>query len=52
MAIEEQVFRLQISINDVLGVQILKRQSNLCSVEFGDRVWETLRVGKLLAQYQ
>lgn len=42
MSIEEEIFRLQITVNDVLRVQILESKGDFGCVEFGDRVWEAL----------
>lgn len=45
MPIQQQVLGLQVSVNDVLGVQIFQCQSGLGSIEFGNRVWEPLGKG-------
>lgn len=46
MAVEKQVFRLQISVDDILGVQIFQCQSSFGSIKLGNGVGETLhRVG-------
>ena len=42
MSIEQKVLGLQISVDDVLCVQILESKRDLCCVEFGNRVRETL----------
>jgi hypothetical protein len=40
---EQQVFRLQVSIDDVQGVEVIQSESDFSSVKLGDRVGEALR---------
>jgi hypothetical protein len=42
MAVQEQVFRLQIAVDDVVRVQVVEGQRDLGRVEFGDGVREAL----------
>ena len=42
VSIEQQVLRLQISVDDVHAMEIVKRECNFSGVELGDRVWEAL----------
>jgi len=42
MPVEQQVFRLKITIDDVLSVEVIKRQCDFSSVELGNRVGESL----------
>lgn len=42
MTVEEQVLGLEVSIDDVLGMQILQRQRDFCGVELCDGIWEAL----------
>lgn len=39
---EENVLRLQVSIDDVQGVEVIQRKCYLSGVELGDGVGETL----------
>ena len=40
---EQQVLRLQVSIDDVEGMEVIQGECDFCSVELGDRVGEALR---------
>ena len=42
MPIQQQVLGFEISIDNVLRMQIVERQSDLCGVKFGYRVWKPL----------
>lgn len=42
MAVEEQVLGLEVSVNNVLGVQVLNGKRSLSSVKLGNRVRESL----------
>jgi len=39
---EEQVFGLQVTVDDVEGMKVVERQGDFCGVEFSDRVREAL----------
>jgi len=43
MAVEKQVFRLQVAIDDVVRVQVVERERNLGRVELCDWVGKALR---------
>ena len=40
--IQQDVFRFEISIDDILGVQMVKGERDFCSVEFGNRFRKSL----------
>lgn len=40
--IQKEVFRLQITINDVETVQVIERQRDLGCIKFGDGIRESL----------
>lgn len=42
MPVEEQVFGFQVSVYDVLFVEVFESKGNLCGVEFGNRIGEAL----------
>ena len=42
MSVKEQIFRLQVSINDIERMQIIQCEGNLCGIEFGNWVGEPL----------
>lgn len=44
MAIKEQVFGLQISVDDVLRMQVLDSQGRLGSVKLGNGIGEALDI--------
>ena len=46
MTIKQEIFRLQVAINDLMVMQILESKSNLCSIELGDRIGESLLRGR------
>jgi len=46
---EKNVFRLEITVDNVQRVKVIKSKSDLSSVELGDRVGESLRVSRLLS---
>lgn len=39
---EQQVFRLEISVDDIEGVEVVDSEGDFCGVEFGNGVWESL----------
>ena len=45
MSVQEQILRLQISVDDILLVKILEGQRHFGGVELGDGVGEALRKG-------
>lgn len=51
MAIEEQIFWLEIAIDDVMRMQIVQSKSDLGGIELGDRVGETLETCKRFAYW-
>jgi len=42
VSVKQQIFGLQIAVNDVHAMEIVKRECNFSGVEFGDRIWEAL----------
>jgi hypothetical protein len=42
MSVEEQVFWLEIAINDIQRVQVVQREGDFSGVELGNRVGESL----------
>jgi hypothetical protein len=42
MSVEEQIFRLQVAVNNIVRVQVIEGQRDLSRVEFGDGVGEAL----------
>lgn len=42
MPVQQQVFGLQVAVDDVFGVQVFQSQRGLGGVELGDRVRESL----------
>lgn len=44
MTIEEKIFGLEISVDDVLSVEVFQCKGNLCGVEFSDWVREALNL--------
>ena len=42
VAVEEQVLGLQISVDDILGMQIFECQRHFGRIEFSDGIWEAL----------
>jgi hypothetical protein len=38
--IQENVFRLEVTMDDLLFVHVLKRRDHLCCVETGQGYWE------------
>ena len=43
MTVQQQVLGFEISVDDIFGVEILQRERDFCCVEFGHRIWESLR---------
>lgn len=43
---EEDVFRLQVAVDDVERVEVVERKCNLGGKELCDRIWEALREGE------
>lgn len=43
MSIEQQVFGLQVAVDDVLLVKVVERQGDLGSIELCDRIGKSLR---------
>jgi hypothetical protein len=46
--VEQDVLWLQVSVYNVELVEVVERKGDLCGVEFGYRVWETLEVDSAL----
>ena len=44
MPIEKQVFWLEISVDDLLGMEIFECQGDFCSIEFSNWVREPLGI--------
>ncbi len=44
VAIEKQIFGLQITIDDVMRMQIVESECDFCGVELGNGVGEALRL--------
>lgn len=44
MPIEQEVFGLEVPIDDMHGMEVVKRQCDFRSVEFGNRIGKTLCV--------
>jgi hypothetical protein len=42
MSVQEQVFRLQVAIDNIVRVQVIEGQRDLSRIEFGDGVGEAL----------
>ena len=42
--VEQDVLWLQVSVYNVELVEVVERKGDLCSVEFGYRVWEPLEI--------
>jgi len=40
--VEKNVLGLEVTVDNVEGMQMIQRKCNLRSVKFGHRVWETL----------
>lgn len=45
MSVEEQVFRFQVAVYDILFVQVFEGKSHFGGVEFGDWIGEALGEG-------
>ena len=41
--IKKDVFRLEIPIDDIKGMQMIESQRHLSGIKLGDRIWESLR---------
>lgn len=44
LTIQQHVFRLQVTVNNTLAVQVLKRQQYLSSIESGQHLIELLHL--------
>jgi hypothetical protein len=44
MAIQKQVLRLQVAVDDVLLVEVVERESDLSSIKLGNGVGEALHL--------
>lgn len=48
MAVQEQILGLQVAVDDVVRVQVIERERNLCGVELcdgiGKALWELVSV--------
>lgn len=42
MAIQQQVLGFQVAVDDVMRVQVVECERNLCGIELGDGVGEAL----------
>lgn len=40
--VEEDVFWLEVAVNDVEAVEVVECEGDLCCVEFGDWIWKPL----------
>lgn len=49
MSVEQQVFRFQISVDDIFFVQIFESQGDLGCIELGDRIGEALMSSRVSA---
>ena len=46
--VKQDVFRLEVAVDNVERVQVIKRERDLCRVELGDRIWKALIDNRIL----
>ena len=47
MTVKQEILRLQVTIDNLMGVKILQRQCDFCCIEFGNWIGETLQGGRV-----